>query len=119
MPHLRVAETLPPIPHLAHVARKYRVTAWKGVCLQPRDVQPADSPVDDAVGRTSIDVSGRFTLTTVRPPQDVQVSKSGYQQTKARVGVFSADSTASITVVLPRYVRYGLLTGTVSLRVDP
>jgi len=61
---------------------------------------------DDAVGWTSTDTSGRFTLTTTRMPQDVQVSKTGYGQTKARVGSFSADSTATITIMMACFVRY-------------
>ena len=68
-----------------------------------------DSPVDDSVGRTSTDPSGRFTLTTTRAPQDVQVTSTGYQQTKARVGTFSADSTAAITIRMPRFIAYVLV----------
>lgn len=68
-----------------------------------------DSPVDDSVGRTSTDSSGRFTLITTRAPQDVQVTSTGYQQTRARVGVFSADSTATITIRLPRFIGYTLI----------
>ena len=68
-----------------------------------------DSPVDDSVGRTSTDSSGRFTLITARAPQDLQVARIGYQQTTARVGLFSADSTATITIQMPRFISYLLV----------
>jgi hypothetical protein len=68
-----------------------------------------DSPVDDTVGATSTDAAGRFTITSTRMPQDVQVSKTGYEQTKARVGLFAADATATITIMVARFVRYVLL----------
>jgi hypothetical protein len=42
-------------------------------------------------------------------PQDVEIFKTGYDPTKARVGFFSADSTATITIVVARYVRHVLL----------
>ena len=75
-----------------------------------------DSPVDDSVGRTGTNSSGRFTLITARAPQDVQVTRLLYQQTKARVGLFSADSTAAITIRLPRFTGY-LLVAPPSVRV--
>lgn len=68
-----------------------------------------DSPVDDSVGRTSTDPSGRFLLITARAPQDVQVTRLLYQQTNARVGLFSADSTATITIRMPRFIAYVLV----------
>jgi hypothetical protein len=100
----------PPAPPQQYTLRG-SVTDLQGNPLQGAGVvgYRNDSPVDDAVGRTSTDASGRFILTTTRMPQDVQVSKTGYEQTKARVGLFSADSTATITIMVARFVRYVLL----------
>ena len=68
-----------------------------------------ESPVDDSVGRTSTDPSGRFLLITAGAPQDVQVTRLLYQQTNTRVGQFSADSTATITIRMPRFIAYVLV----------
>jgi hypothetical protein len=66
-----------------------------------------DSPIDGRIsGFIFTDASARFRLTTTRFPANVRVQKTGYQRATATVARFPSGSTANMTIVVPRYVRY-------------
>jgi hypothetical protein len=80
----------------------------RGCCMN-------DSPIDGMFGLAATDASGQFRLVTTRWPDNVKVFKRGYPITTAKVAMFSAGSTAHITIVVERFVR--LVLTPVSVRV--